>query len=158
MTEYFKALSAAEYQKLKDAVSLITVYIAGADGHIDTKELEWAEKLTRIRAYNLPDGLQEFYQDVGEDFHEKLELMIEEFPQHLTTRNPIIEERLEQLNPILAKLNPELGARMYSSFKSYAKHVAKADGGVLGMFSIGPREAELIELKPLNPIHFEAES
>lgn len=154
MTEFFSVLSKSEYEKLRESVALITVYIAGADGHIDTAELEWAERLTRIRAYNLPDGLQEFYKDVGVDFQEKVEQFVQEFPKTPEARNPLLETRLEAINPILAKLNPELGANLYLSFKSYAKHVAKADGGVLGMFSIGPEESKLIELKSLIPISY----
>ena len=41
----FNALSAEQYSQLKDALSYVTVLIAGADGEIDEQELNWAEKI-----------------------------------------------------------------------------------------------------------------
>lgn len=154
MTNDFSALSQEEYNKLIDAVSLITVYIAGADGEINTTETDWAEKIANIRSYNLPDNLSSFYKDVGVDFHDRIHTYIEELPNLPHTRNPIIEERLGLLNPILAKLPQNLGAAMYDTFISFAKHVAKATGGFFGFFSIGPKEAELLDLKMISPIYY----
>lgn len=148
----FEVLTESEYQKLKDAIALITVYISGADGEIEAEETEWAAKITRIRSYNTPDALLEFYKEVGEDFQGKLDSYIADLPKHPHTRNPIIEERLENLNPILASLPKKLGAELYDSYVSFAKHVAKATGGFLGFFSIGPKEAELLDLKMISPI------
>lgn len=155
MTEYFKELNSDEYRKLKDAVSLIAVMIAGADGDIDTKETAWAEKIARIRTYNSPEEILGFYKEVGLDFKERLEAHIEELPGGSTERVEIISGRLAQLNDVLAKLNPEMGALVYRSFTSFAKHVAKASGGFLGFFSISSEESSLIELPMINPIAHE---
>jgi tellurite resistance protein len=51
MSEYFKPLSENEKSELSDALALITVLIAGADGNFEKEELEWAEKVTHIRSY-----------------------------------------------------------------------------------------------------------
>lgn len=156
MTEYFKTLSDGEYDKLKDAISLITVYIAGADGHIDEDELKWAEKITTIRGYSTPDGLNEFYDDVGVDFQDRVEKYVESLSE-LEHRNKTVEQKLSELNPILAKLDTEIGAKLYSSYVSFAKHVAKASGGFLGFFSIGPAEKAVLDLKMITPIVVEEE-
>lgn len=156
MTEYFKVLSDAEIDKLKDAISLITVYIAGADGNIDEDEVKWAEKITSIRSYSMPDGLKEFYEDVGIDFQDRVNNYISSL-DNLEKRNTHVEQKLEALNPILAKLSPKMGALLYSSYISFAKHVAKASGGFLGFFSIGPAEAAILDLKMLIPIVWEEE-
>lgn len=156
MTEYFKVLSDAEFDQLKDAVSLITVYIGGADGEFDDEEFEWAEKITKIRSYNLPESLATFYEQVGVDFHDKVEDLKKTLTD-VTSRNKYVEEKLTALNPILAKINPKLGAELYSSYISFAKHVAKASGGFLGFFSIGPKEAELLDLNMITPIIWEEE-
>lgn len=157
MIHDFNVLTEQEFEFLKDSIALITVYIAGADGDIQLRETEWAEKVTKIRSYNNPEDLKEFYSQVGQNFNEKLGQYIEEFPSSPDTRNPIIEERLTRLNPILAKLPQELGAAMYNSLISFAKHVAKASGGFAGFFSIGPKEAALIELNMITPIYEEDE-
>ncbi|MEM9548138.1 MAG: hypothetical protein AAGA77_19310 [Bacteroidota bacterium] len=156
MTTYFNALSNEEYDKLKDAISLITVYIAGADGNIDSEELEWAEKITSIRSYSTPDGLKEFYESVGLDFQERVDNYISTLAD-LDHRNSTAEQKLAALNPILAKLDPKIGARLYKSYITFAEHVAKASGGFLGFFSIGPEEKAVLDLKMIEPIIYTEE-
>ena len=156
MTHYFDVLEKEEYQQLKDAIALITVYIAGADGEIDQDEAQWATKVTKIRSYNLPNELGSFYQDVGPEFSDKLSAFQNEL-NTLEVRNQKVAKRLAALNPILAKLDPMMGAALYNSYISFAKHVAKASGGFLGFFAIGPEEAALLELKMINPIEYEEE-
>ena len=151
MIKYFKGLSDEEIDKLKDAISLITVYIAGADGDIEEDELEWAKKIADIRSYSLKDGLEEFYEEVEADFAERVQKYVERLSD-LETRNSTVENRLTELNPILAKIEPKMGALLYSSYVSFAEHVAKATGGFLGFFSIGPEEKALLDLKMLTPI------
>ena len=158
MTEHFNVLSSEEYTQLKDMIAYITVYVAAADGEIDQEEKEWAEKVTKIRSYNLPEDLKSFYKDVGVDFHDKLEGLITSLPKPMAERMEIIEAKMADINPVLAKLDAKLGAELYGSFRSFAKHVAKASGGFLGFFSIGPREAELIELSAINEITYEEEA
>ena len=136
---------------------LLQLYIAGADGNIDEDELKWAEKITSIRGYSTPDGLKEFYEEVGLDFHERVEKYTQSLSD-LDNRNRTVEQKLTELNPILAKLDPKLGALLYTSYVSFAKHVAKASGGFLGFFSIGPAEKALLDLKMITPIVWEPES
>lgn len=156
MTEYFKDLSDAEFDQLKDAISLITIYIAGADGKINEDETKWAEKITKIRSYSLPSSLSGFYEAVGVDFHERMENYMTTLSD-LETRNSTVAKKLTALNPILAKVSPKLGATLYNSYLSFAKHVAKASGGLLGFFSISPKEAALLDLEMITPIIWEAE-
>lgn len=152
MTEYFNSIEEKSYQKLKDAVALITVLISGADGDFDSEELSWAEKVTKIRSYKMSEDLIGFYQEVGKDFHEKLEAAIEAFPKDVHTRTHLISERLEMLNPILAKLDPKVAYHLYKSYLSFAEHVAKASGGFLGFFSVSSDESDLMKLPMLTPI------
>lgn len=151
MTEYFKVLSDAEFDNLKDAIALITVYIAGADGNIDSDELEWAKKITEIRSYSTPEGLKGFYEEVGLDYQERVDKYVASLDE-LELRNKTVEQKLSELNPILAKLDTKLGAKLYKSYVSFAKHVAKASGGFLGFFSIGPAEKAVLDLNMINPI------
>jgi len=158
MTEHFNVLSKEEYNELREAIAYITIYIAAADGEVDQDEQEWAEKVTKIRSYNLPEDLRSYYKDVGTDFHDKLQELQDKLPAKQASRLEAIEQKLTQLNPLLAKLDVKLGAELYKSFRSFAKHVAKASGGFLGFFSIGPKEAELIELSMITPIEYEEEA
>ena len=152
MREYFNDLTGEEYQKLKKAITWITVLIAGADGKIDEKEKEWAEKLANIRSYSVPPLLIGYYQDVGSNFQVQLNDLIEALPEDTEQRNYQLSQYLSELNPILDKLDTEVGAQLYESFKSFAKHVAKASGGFLRFFSVSSEEKDLLDLKMINPI------
>ena len=154
MTEEYKVLSQEEYETLKSAISWITILVAGADNNIDPQETEWAEKLANIRAFSLDEELKAYYTDVGSDFHDRLHGLIAEMPEDREERHSLLSNNLSQLNAILAKLEPSVGALLYESFKSFAKHVAKASGGFLRFFSISAEEKKVLQLDMIDPIEF----
>ena len=157
MTEHFKVLNSEEYKSLTDAISLITLLIAGADGDVEKTELDWASKITNIRSYALPEDLNDFYKDVGADFTERLDHFTHVTNSSVTMRMGEINDKLSKINPVLAKLNPVLGATLYKSYTSFAKHVAKSSGGFLGFFAVGPEEEKWISLPMLTPIEMPEE-
>ena len=152
MTEYFSNLSEQDYSKLKDAIPLITLLIGGADGDLDQNEKAWAEKVTKIRAYKMSEDLIGFYREVGVDYHERLEHFIESLPNEVDERTSKISSMLEELNPLLSTIDETVAYHLYKSYKSFAKHVAKASGGLFGFFSIGPEEKALLGLPMLDAI------
>jgi len=153
MIEELKGISVGEYDQLKDAISLITVLIAGADGKIDKKEKEWAEKVTNIRSYSLPDGLKDFYLDVGTNFHDRLDFFIDKYEGDTDTRNKEISAKLAELNLVFPKIdNRELAIALYESLISFAKHVARASGGFLSWGSINVHEKKLIALEMIEVV------
>jgi len=157
MLHQLRNLPADELQELLDAIPIIALLIAGADGEIEGEELAQSEKITKIRGYSGGEVMQEFYDKVGEDYNERLNRWLKVIPKDTAERTADLSGRLEKLNPILAKLAPELGAELYKSFTSFAKHVAKASGGFLGFGSINKEEAELVDLPMLTPIIVEKE-
>jgi len=157
MIQEFAGLTAEESQALVDAVPLITILIAGADGNIDAKEREWATKLTEIRGYAHPDSLQEYYQAVGDQYGEKLNHLIDSLPKDVNERTKLISEKLSSLNASLAKLDINYAYNLYKSLTSFAEHVAKASGGFLRFATVSKEEAKLINLPMINPIEIEEE-
>lgn len=145
-------ISEENFKQLEDAVSLIAILISGADGEIDKTELDWAEKIVDIRSYNLSGDMNYFYDKVHENFNEKLYKVLNGLPADTDERTAEITRRLELVNPILAKLNNHFAYRLYKSFLSLATHVAKAEGGVMGFFSIGKEESKLVNLPMIHPI------
>lgn len=153
MIEQFKGISEEEFDQLKSAVSLITVLIAGADGSIDRKEKEWAEKVTNIRSYSLPDGLKDFYLEVGQDFQERLDAYIDEYAGEAEIRNRQISQELSKLNSLFPKIEDrETAIALYESFISFARHVARASGGFLSWGSINVHEKRLMSLEMIDPV------
>jgi len=152
MLRQLNNLPADELQELYDAIPVITLLIAGADGEIDKDELEQSEKITKIRGFSGGEIMQDFYDKVGEDYSERLKRWMNVVSKDTAERTADLSARVEKLNPILAKLTPELGAAMYKSFTTFAKHVAKASGGFLGFGSINKDEAALVDLPMLTEI------
>lgn len=157
MSTTFEALSDSQKELMYDAIPLLTVYIAGADGNIDAEEKAWAEKVTKIRSYAYHESLQEFYTKVGENYSERLNHFIDTLPEDTEQRTIAIREKLGNLNAILSSLDVNFAARYYKGLLSFATHVAKASGGILGFGSISRAEKQLIELDFLNPIELEGE-
>lgn len=155
MTDQFNILKEDDLRILTDAVPLIAILIAGADGEIDDEELQWSKKVAHIRSYKMKADLKSFYTEVDKNYLGKLQHFIEVLPSGVTERTNIISEKLTEVNPIMAKLSPEVGAKLYKSFLSFADHVAKASGGVMGFFAVNKAEASLIGLPMIHPITFE---
>ncbi|MEL6864844.1 MAG: hypothetical protein AAFP19_10505 [Bacteroidota bacterium] len=155
MIQELEALNSTETELMLDAVPLVTVLIAGADGKIDTKELSWSAKITEIRSYSYHDSLRPYYTKVGENFSEKVQALIEQFPNEVEQRNAAISSQLEGLNTIFPKLDPNFARRFYKSLLSFAEHVAKASGGFLRFGNVSKVEKDLLGLpmieEPLLP-------
>jgi len=156
MLQGFENLSERQYGITKDAITWITVLIAGADGEIDAKETDWASKLTKIRGYANPNKLNDFYDEVGKDFSNKLAHLLENVPSDTKERQELLTRKLGQLNSILPAMG-NLGAELYESYTSFAVHVAKASGGFLGFFSVNKAEAKLMTLPMLDKVEFSEE-
>ncbi len=148
-------LSETEVNVLIDAIPLITVLIAGADGEIDPTETEWAEKLTKIRQYDYSSELNEYYKKVGEGYSDRLVSLIDELPGDTERRKDDISEKLAALNPILGKLDKIFATNLIESFRTFAQHVARASGGFLGFASVNKEEARLMKLEMINSIQEE---
>jgi len=157
MIPQFSGLSESEIDLMYDAIPLITIYIAGADGNIDKEEKEWAEKITKIRSYSYHETLQQFYTNVGERYSNKLAIYLASLPKDTAMRTVAIREKLINLNDILPKLDQNFAGRYYKGLLTFAEHVAKASGGFLGFASISREEKQLIGLSMINPIEFEEE-
>lgn len=146
MLRSFEQLEEAEQQLVLDAIPLITILVAGADGEMDADEVAWAEKLANIRSFDFNNKLNRYYEQVNKGFEQRLNHYNEALPTETEARLRAVTEKLTEINGILRKMDELDAVLLYKNFKSFAKHVAKASGGIMRWLSIGPREAEVIEL------------
>jgi len=145
-------LSEAEAAQLLDAIPLITILIAGADGVIDPSETEWAEKLTKIRQYDYASEFNDYYKAVGEGYSNRVKELIEDLPGDTDRRTEEITNRLDALNALLSKLEHNYAIGLMDSFKTFAHHVARASGGFFGIGSVSTAESKLMDLPMLKAI------
>jgi len=153
----FNNINAIEQQDLKDAIAWITVLIAGADGNIDTSELDWASKLTNIRSYSYAEDLKAYYASVGEEFESDVKSLINNLPEAVEDRTKTLSVKLASLNSILCKMDNGIAFKLYESYLSFAEHVAKASGGFLRFATVSKEEKSLMHLEMINPIILEIE-
>ena len=152
LKDQFSVLSENEIEQIINAYPLITILIAGADGDIDARELEWASKLSNIRSYNENYQLNPLFKEVVMDFDAKIANLMKEVPGKINARYDWISPRLAELNDIIAKLDNTDAFSIYKSLISFAKHIARAEGGFLRMGSINSEEAKLIKLPMINEV------
>ena|SRR5688572_21359197 len=157
MDQDLSLLTPQEHTSLQDAYAYITILIAGADGKIDPEELSWAEKITQIRTFAGDERLKAFHTGANETLAAKIKQLIAELPKDVPSRSALISEKLAALNPILASLDPSIAFYLYKGYVSFAERIAKASGGFLSFFSIGPEEKKWIALPMITPIIYTPE-
>ncbi len=155
MIPEFDDLSQPEIELMHKAPMLVCILIAGADDHIDNKEVKKAIALTEKKQKRAKSHLLAFYKEVGEDFEDKLRIVIQDFPVEAEERTPLVIEALSHVNTILKKVDPNFALEFYNSLREIASETAKSSGGLLGLKSVGDEEAKLVNLSMLkNPATF----
>lgn len=149
MPTEFSVLTDDEKQLMYDAIPLITILVAGADGNMDEQELEWAEKITKIRSFDYHNVLNPYYQLVGEHFSNRFQHFNSTLPEGTEARQEAISGKLSNINDIFGKLETDRAKLYYESFRSFGEHVAKASGGFLRFMSVSSAEAAVKDLPML---------
>ena len=140
------ALSEEEVKKVVEAPAVITVLIAAADDNIDEDETSWASKVVDYRKTIGDESLFDYYEASEEAFAEALSALLNEEVVGNQERLANMTAELEALNPILKKINRLYAQKLVNSWRSFAKQVAKASGGILGFGSVSKAEEALVDL------------
>lgn len=150
---HFSHLSEQEKQTLFDAIPLITILVAGADGDIDEAESEWAEKLAHIRTFDdESEAVHDYYNHVDGMVESRISSYLRMLSKDPKVRIQEVSAELSKLNDVLPKLDTFYAAQLYQSFLSFAKHIARASGGVLRFLTIGPKEDKVMDLPMIRPV------
>ncbi|MEO8666785.1 MAG: hypothetical protein ABI462_14940 [Ignavibacteria bacterium] len=144
-----KNLSEDEINLMLLTPALVTLLIAGAEGDIDEKEIDWGTKIAHFRA-NENTILQNYYQEVDKNFNDALKQLKEIMPPEVAERSKKINQELCRLNDVLPKLDPDFAKEFYKSMLSLSKQVAQASGGLWGYGSISPEEKKHLNLEAIN--------
>lgn len=147
MIPEFVKLSPGETELILKAPILVCILIAGADDHIDNREVKKAIKMAKggpRKSQSNP--LSGFYALIEEDFEDKLKVVMQSYPVDTAKRNALISSELSGLNRILPKLDRPFAVGFYKSIKELALGIAESSGGLLGIQSVGEEEARLVDL------------
>lgn len=147
MIPELKNLTEAELNTLIDAPALVTILIAGAEGKIDEKEIDWGSYVIHFRVSDYESSsMVAIYKEIDKVFDESVRQYIEALPNDTDERSKMITNKLEELNPIFKKIDPQFAKEYYDSLRVLAKQVAKASGGLWGYGSISPQEQKYLDL------------
>lgn len=146
MIEELKNLTNNEKEIMYKVPILVSILIAGADGTIDRSEIKQAVSLSKTKQSKARPGLINYYKEAGQDFEDKLKIMMQQYPVSAQERNPLIIDELKTLNDILPKLDSKFAVEFYESIRDMAKKIAESSGGVLGYMAVGYEESKLIGL------------
>lgn len=156
MIPELQGLSQEEQNLMADALPMIAILVAGADGKIDEEEKKWAAKVMDMRTWEHPNNeiTGAFYTKAQEGYKEGFERINKSLNGNLTERNEMLSGHLSALNKVIPKLPGKFGKAYYEGLKSFAEHIAKASGGFMGFMSVGPEEKKWIELPMLDQFEF----
>ena len=144
-------LNDAERHLLIETVPKIALLIAGADGTIDEEEIEWAEKLVHIRSYAHKESLRAFYGEVEIEMDDDIRAMLQRLSKDPEQRQRQLTVEISKVNAIFPKLPLTYQHKLYNSLRSFARHVAKAGGGILfNLLAIDFQESKLVDLPMIN--------
>jgi hypothetical protein len=147
MIPAFDKLSDNEIEVMLRAPLIACILIAGADGHVDRKEIKKAIHHTEVNAAKAKSTVVEYFKLVEVDFEDKLKIVMQSLPVDVNNRNRLIVEELTSLNSILPKLQSKFSTEFYSRMRDLAHEVASSSGGMLGIGNkVGDEEAQYVEL------------
>ncbi len=148
MIPEFKSLTQLEINTIIDAPALVTILIAGAEGKIDEKEIDWGKYVVHFRVSEYESSsMMRVYKEVDKVFDDSIKQFMESLPQDTDERSAIITGKLSGLNSIFRKVDTEFAKEFYESLRTLAKQVAKSSGGIWGYGSISPQEQKYLELE-----------
>src|SRR5688572_19401477 len=110
MIPAFDKLSDKEIEVMLRAPIIACILIAGADGHVDRKEIEKAIHTTQKSATKSKSIIIDYFKLVEEDFEDKLKIVLQSLPADVRERNELIVSELSALNSILPKLKGTFAA------------------------------------------------
>lgn len=129
------------------APALVTVLISGADNDFSKEEEEQAFKAVHFRGILGDQLLFDYYKAVDHSFASSVNHIKQKYEGNADQRGERITQELAKLNDILPKIDKKFAHVLLDNWRSLAKSIAKADGGIFGYGSISYEEGELIGLE-----------
>ncbi len=146
MISALKHLTSTEKELVYKAPILVSILIAGADGKIDRKEIEGAIRLAEKNTSSGGSEVSVLYQEIAQDFEDKLKVLEQHYPYDAAQRNPLLVAELAQLNFLWPMVSSAFAREFYQTLLDISHQIARSSGGMLGYNSVGSEEAQYVEL------------
>lgn len=143
-------LPPANQELIYKAPLLVCLLIAGADGIIDRRVIKRALRAVLKKSHDLHKEVSEFFKEVGTDFKDKLQVLLQAYPNQVTRQNELIVKELSILNEVFLRHDRSFSVELYRrGLFLLAEAVAKASGVFLSIGKVGKAGRPYLKLPML---------
>ena len=154
MLYHISKLHKDDQELVRKAPLLVSVMVAGADGHIDAAEIERTVNLIHTKSFFESSEIRHLYREIDHDVEAEFKKIVESLPKDFEEREKILWAELANLNRIMGKMDGRIARDLYHGLRNFAVLVAQTTGGVLGVMKMNYHEKEIVKLPMLNePTH-----
>lgn len=133
--DYLIELTPEERERIYRAPVVFAALAAvSADGKITDQERSKAIKLAHLRTHTSPSFLHSYYDEVDKIFETEFEKLEAQLPPDEAAQKAYLKSSMEELYPIMAKLDKDYSIHLTQSLKSFARHIFHAESHFLEYF------------------------
>lgn len=145
---HLRQLASGERELIFTTPALVTYLVGGADGRLEKNEEARAALLVHFRSSIGDPLLYDYFSVVEQRFSADLDRLVEQYSAlEAGARRRALSAELGKLNQVLPGVDAIYARSLLKSWRSLAKSVAEASGGVLGFLEITYDEQHLSQLK-----------
>lgn len=130
----YNDLNEMEKDQLLKFPAYISLLASTAREGIDKQEKKAVVKLTHIKTFSCDPLLADFYKETDSIFEKTITVLNENLPHSQEERKMAICRELNNLEPVLKKLDPTYAYALRRSMESYKYHISKAHRNILEYF------------------------
>ncbi len=134
MISEFQKLTPKEQSLLFSAPAIVSILAASATGEINEWGKADAIRLAHIKTFSAHPMLIQYYQEVEKDFERNFEYLVKVYSPFNDSSRELLGIKVEKINAVLEKLDPEFAVTLHTSLSAYADHVKKAYKGLVVNF------------------------
>lgn len=134
MINEFEKLRPEERALLFKAPVLISALVSSSYREVNQTQKNDAIKLAHLRTFTAPPSLLPYYREVDTLFKEELEKTLQEYYPFDEAKRAELQEKLEEANKVITKLEGSYAQVLHKSLESYASHVKKSTFSVFRDF------------------------
>ena len=134
MIKEFEILTRNERELLLMAPVIVSIIAASTTGEINEWEKADAIKLAHLKTFSAHPLLIQYYREVEKEFEQNFEYMIKIYSPFNDGARKLLQIKVDKINAVLEKLDPEFAVTLSTSLSGYADHVKKAYKGLIVNF------------------------
>lgn len=148
----FEKLNEEEKELLFETPAYVAVLLAGSDGKIDQQEEIWASKVMDFRKSIGEERLHLYYELADRRYRPTFLKLVDQYLE-TESRNEALSDALAARSMVLNKLENDFAQILLHSWRTFAKQVARASGGIWGFGGISKDEKKFVDLDMIQIPH-----